>query len=104
MTNHKTPSMSSGQARGAVDEALLAEALSNMVGWEPMGYDDRKELASTFQDYCVLPDVGLSEAFYEAVIAVANAGYDLAREHALAAAAAAADAAARTVIGGTGRA
>lgn len=60
------------------------EQIAEHIGFEPHGWDDRKELASLFQDSCQLPEGGLTEEFYQAVIAVANAGYALAKEHTLA--------------------
>ncbi len=66
-----------------VDEAKLAEA----IGWEAPGWDNRKELASLFQDHCAIPDEMTLESIYPALIAVAGCGYELAKEHVLAAAA-----------------
>lgn len=53
------------------------------ANFEPIGYDDRKDLASAFQDHCALPESGLSDEFYAAVIEVANIGYERAKEHAI---------------------
>lgn len=39
-------------------------------------WDDRKELADVFQGACLFPVTGLSEAFYTALLRVANWGYD----------------------------
>lgn len=66
-----------------VDEAKLAE----MIGWEAPGWDSRKELASLFQDHCAIPEEMTLEGIYPALIAVAGYGYELAKEHVLAAAA-----------------
>lgn len=47
------------------------------------GWDDRKTLASLWQQYAPLPADGLSEAVYEALIAVAAWGYQQRRDEAL---------------------
>lgn len=39
------------------------------------GWDDRKTLSSLWQEHAPLPDEGLSERVYEALIAVATWGY-----------------------------
>jgi hypothetical protein len=64
-----------------VDEAKLAE----LVGWEPPSWDDRKQLASLFQDHCAIPESMSLASIYPALIAVAGHGYELAKEHASAA-------------------
>ena len=40
------------------------------------GWDDRKTLASLWQDHCPLPEEGLTERVYDALIAVAKWGYE----------------------------
>lgn len=60
-----------------VDETKLAEA----VGWEPPGWDDRKQLASLFQDHCTIPESMTLDSIYPALIAIAGHGYELAKEH-----------------------
>jgi hypothetical protein len=44
--------------------------------YTPPEWDDRKELASLYQDHARLPEEGLSAGFYQALIAVARWGYD----------------------------
>lgn len=39
------------------------------------GWDDRKQLAELWQQHAPLPEIGLGDAVYEALIAVANWGY-----------------------------
>ena len=39
------------------------------------GWDDRKTLADVWQEHAPLPDEGLSERVYDALIAVAKWGY-----------------------------
>lgn len=65
-----------------VDEAKLADE----IGWDPPGWDSRKELASLFQDHCTIPTGVSIESIYPALIAVAGHGYGTAKEHVLAAA------------------
>jgi hypothetical protein len=40
------------------------------------GWDDRKSLADIWQTYAPLPEIGLSEGVYDALIAIAKWGYD----------------------------
>lgn len=40
------------------------------------GWDDRKELAELWQQHTPLPEAGLSESVYDALIAVAKWGYE----------------------------
>lgn len=44
--------------------------------YTPPEWDDRKELASLWQDHAPLPEGGLSPEFYRALIAIARYGYD----------------------------
>jgi len=39
------------------------------------GWDDRKELADVWQEHAPLPDCGLRDGTYDALIAVARWGY-----------------------------
>ena len=48
------------------------EAIEGVIGGEPAGWDDRKQLADIWQRHARLPDEGLSDAVYAALIAVAN--------------------------------
>ncbi|QIK63808.1 hypothetical protein G7068_11880 [Leucobacter viscericola] len=61
----------------------MMEAWLSYAGFEELDWEDRKTLANTFLDHCKAPTGGLSESFYAAVIAVANVGYERAKEHAI---------------------
>ena len=64
------------QARAAL-EAAAPHMLEDKRGdgdYRP-GWDDRKTLSSLWQKHAPLPDEGLSERVYEALIAVATWGY-----------------------------
>ena len=54
------------EARGKLD------AIDAVLGGEPVGWDDRKQLADIWQRHARLPEEGLSDAVYAALIAVAN--------------------------------
>jgi hypothetical protein len=43
---------------------------------EPPGWDDRKTLAELWQSHTQLPEVGLSDEVYRALIAVAAWGFE----------------------------
>lgn len=65
------------QALGMAGVALEAAAPHMLRGdgdYRP-GWDDRKTLSSLWQEHAPLPDEGLSERVYEALIAVATWGY-----------------------------
>lgn len=57
-------------------------ALTHMDVVDAVSWDHRKELASLWQDHCPLPDGGLSERLYDALIAVARWGAESAWEYA----------------------
>lgn len=43
-------------------------------------WDDRKDLLEIWQTYAPLPDIGLREGIYDALLAVADWGYERGRE------------------------
>lgn len=53
--------------------ALLAD-IRNELEFEPVGWDERKTLAGIWQDHAPLPEEGLTDRVYEALIAVARHG------------------------------
>lgn len=55
-------------------EAAAPHMLRGDGDYRP-GWDDRKTLSSLWQEHAPLPDEGLSERVYEALIAVATWGY-----------------------------
>lgn len=52
----------------------MSEAERNVAIHEAVGWDDRKALAGLWQDHAPLPEEGLTERVYDALIAVASYG------------------------------
>lgn len=50
---------------------------------EPPGWDDRKTLANLYQDHAPLPEDGLTDDVYRALIAVAVWGFERGVEQAV---------------------
>jgi hypothetical protein len=50
-------------------EVSRAYAVNDSIGW-----DDRKQLSDIWQDHAALPEIGLCDATYEALLAVARWG------------------------------
>lgn len=81
---HRTQDMFRASARAALEAAApYMQADKRGDGDYLPGWDDRKELAHIWQEYAPLPDEGLSDGVYAALIAVATWGYEQRKDEAL---------------------